>query len=68
MLRGGATDEFGARESSSRLTGVVFFAGFAGIASGSHGPTTIAFLTAVAVAWTWLTALFLAARGRVSGS
>jgi hypothetical membrane protein len=38
----------------SRITGVVFLAGFAGIASGSHGPTTVAFLAAVIVVWTWL--------------
>ncbi|MBV1853139.1 DUF998 domain-containing protein [Catellatospora tritici] len=38
----------------SRITGVVFLAGFAGIAGGSHGPTTLAFLAAVATAWAWL--------------
>jgi hypothetical protein len=38
----------------SRITGVVFFAGFAGIASGSHGPTTVAFIVAVVLVWAWL--------------
>ncbi|MBB2948396.1 hypothetical protein FB565_008179 [Actinoplanes lutulentus] len=38
----------------SRVTGVVFLAAFAGIASGSHGPTTLAFVAAVLLAWTWL--------------
>jgi hypothetical membrane protein len=39
----------------SRITGVVFLAGFAGIASGSQGPTTLAFVAAVLIAWAWLT-------------
>jgi hypothetical protein len=30
-------------------------AGFLGIASGSHGPTTLAFVAAVLVLWSWLT-------------
>jgi hypothetical protein len=38
----------------SRVTGVVFLAGFAGIASGSAGPTTLAFVAAVLVAWAWV--------------
>jgi hypothetical membrane protein len=38
----------------SRVTGVVFLAGFAGIASGSHGPTVLAFVAAVIVVWAWL--------------
>jgi hypothetical protein len=38
----------------SRVTGVVFLAGFAGIASGSHGPTTLAFVAAIVIVWTWL--------------
>jgi hypothetical membrane protein len=38
----------------SRVTGVLFFAGFAGIASGSHGPTTLGFVAAVLIVWTWL--------------
>ncbi|HEU4425371.1 MAG TPA: DUF998 domain-containing protein [Pilimelia sp.] len=42
---------------SSRITGVVFLAGFAGIASGSHGPTTLAFVAAVLIVWAWLTAV-----------
>jgi hypothetical protein len=37
----------------SRITGVAFFAGFAGIASGSHGPTTLAFVVAVVIVWIW---------------
>jgi len=43
----------------SRITAVVFLAGFAGIASGSHGPTTLAFVAAVVIAWTWLTTVSL---------
>jgi hypothetical protein len=39
----------------SRITAVVFLAGFAGIASGSHGPTTLAFVVAVLTVWAWLT-------------
>jgi hypothetical protein len=39
----------------SRVTGVVFLAGFAGIASGSHGPTTLAFVAAVLTVCAWLT-------------
>lgn len=42
---------------SSRIIGVVFLAGFAGIASGSHGPTTLAFVAAVLIVWGWLTAV-----------
>ena len=38
----------------SLVTGVVFLAGFAGIASGSHGPTTLAFVAAVGLVWAWL--------------
>jgi hypothetical membrane protein len=38
----------------SRVTGIVFLAAFAGIASGSHGPTTLAFVAAVLLAWAWL--------------
>jgi hypothetical membrane protein len=38
----------------SLATGVVFLAGFAGIASGSHGPTTLAFVAAVGLVWAWL--------------
>ncbi len=39
----------------SRITGVIFLAGFAGIASGSHGPTTLAFVAAVLTVCAWLT-------------
>ncbi|MFI0469680.1 DUF998 domain-containing protein [Saccharopolyspora sp. 5N102] len=39
----------------SRVTGVVFLAGFAGIASGSQGPTTLAFVAAVLTVWAWMT-------------
>jgi hypothetical membrane protein len=41
----------------SRITGVLFLAGFAGIASGSHGPTTLAFVAAVLIVWAWVTAI-----------
>ena len=42
----------------SRITGVVFLAGFAGIASGSHGAlTTLPFTAAVVLAWSWITVL-----------
>jgi hypothetical protein len=49
----------GSRELAwfSRATGVLFLAGFAGIASGSHGPTTLAFTAAVVLVWTWLAAV-----------
>jgi hypothetical protein len=43
----------------SRVTGVVFLAGFAGIASGSHGPVTLAFVAAVLLVWSWLTTICL---------
>jgi hypothetical membrane protein len=43
----------------SRMTGVAFLAGFAGIANGSHGPTTLAFVGAVVLVWTWLTTVCL---------
>jgi hypothetical protein len=42
----------------SAITGVVFFAGFVGIASGQGNPVTvIAFVVAVLVAWSWVSAL-----------
>ena len=41
----------------SRVTAVAFLAAFAGIASGSHGPTTLAFVTAVVIVWAWLTTI-----------
>jgi hypothetical protein len=39
----------------SRITGVLFLAGFVGIASGSQGPTTLAFVAAVGTVWAWVT-------------
>jgi hypothetical membrane protein len=39
----------------SRITAAVFLAAFVGIASGSHGPTTLAFVAAVLVVWAWMT-------------
>jgi hypothetical protein len=41
----------------SRGTGVAFLAGFAGIASGSHGPTTLAFVAAVLLVWAWFSSV-----------
>ncbi|GLY65083.1 DUF998 domain-containing protein [Amycolatopsis taiwanensis] len=42
----------------SAVTGVLFLAGFAGIASGSGDvATTLAFTAAVLIAWSWLAAL-----------
>lgn len=42
----------------SRITGVLFFAAFVGIASGAgHPATVVAFVVAVILAWTWLSAL-----------
>jgi hypothetical protein len=38
----------------SRIAGFGLLAGFAGIASGSHGPTTLAFVAAVVTVWAWL--------------
>jgi len=38
----------------SRGTAVAFTAAFAGIASGSHGPTVLAFCAAIVLSWTWL--------------
>jgi hypothetical protein len=38
----------------SRLAGVIFLGGFAGIASGSHGPTTLVFVAAVVIVFSWL--------------
>jgi uncharacterized protein DUF998 len=43
----------------SRITGVFFLAAFAGIASGSHGPTTLAFVAAVITVFAWLTTISL---------
>jgi hypothetical membrane protein len=41
----------------SRITGAAFLAGFAGIASGSHGPTTLAFVAAVLIVCAWLSTI-----------
>jgi hypothetical membrane protein len=43
----------------SRVTGVVFLAGFVGIASGSQGPTVLAFVASVIVVWTWMSTVSL---------
>ncbi len=41
----------------SVVTGVLFFAALAGIASGSKGPTTVTFAIGVAIGWAWISAL-----------
>jgi hypothetical membrane protein len=41
----------------SRVTGIAFLAGFAGIASGSAGPTVPAFTAAVVLVWAYLAAV-----------
>lgn len=41
----------------SRGTGAFFLAAFAGIASGSHGPTTLLFVAAVVTVCAWLTSI-----------
>jgi hypothetical protein len=38
----------------SRIAGTVFLAGFAAIASGLPGPTTLVFVAAVVIVWAWL--------------
>jgi hypothetical membrane protein len=43
----------------SRLTAVGFLAAFIGIASGSHGPTTLAFVGAVVAVCAWLSTVSL---------
>lgn len=43
----------------SRVTGIAFVAAFAGIASGSAGPTVPAFTAAVVLVWTYLAAVAL---------
>ena len=48
-----------ARGLFAGVTGVVFLAAFAGIASGGSGPTVLAFVAAVILAWSWLTATSL---------
>lgn len=51
----------------SRVTGVVFLAAFAGIASGSQGPwTTLPFTAAVVLSWTWIACLSVRTYRRVS--
>ncbi|MFJ7216409.1 DUF998 domain-containing protein [Amycolatopsis sp. NPDC098790] len=55
-----------ARAWYSRLSGLLFLAGFAGVASGSASPVvTLGFWAAVAVAFTWLatTSTYLRSRG-----
>ena len=51
----------------SAVTGVVLFAGFAGIASGSGSPTlNMAFGVAVVIAWAWVSALCALTRARLT--
>ncbi|HEY7287409.1 MAG TPA: DUF998 domain-containing protein [Vicinamibacterales bacterium] len=51
----------------SIATGALFFAGFAGIASGSGSRAlTVAFYFAVLLAWTWLTLVFLKSAQKLS--
>lgn len=45
-----------------RITGLLFLAAFIGIASGSAGPTTLAFVLSVLLSWVWLTSVFLKVR------
>lgn len=45
-----------ARAGLSRVTGTIFLAAFAGIASGSTGPATLAFVGAILLSFVWLTA------------
>jgi hypothetical protein len=46
----------------SAVTGMVFLAGFAGVASGQGNPVTIVgFTVAVVLAWAWMTAVSLKA-------
>jgi hypothetical protein len=45
----------------SRITGVLFFAGFVGIASGGGSPATnLAFVAAVVLGWSWVSAVAVA--------
>jgi hypothetical protein len=48
----------------SRVTGVLFLAAFAGIASGSTGPTTLAFVAAVLLSFVWLGSVCVRVAGR----
>jgi O-antigen ligase len=42
----------------SRITGLLFAAGFAAVASGSGGSATVlAFTAAIVLGWAWLTAV-----------
>jgi hypothetical protein len=41
----------------SRVTAVVFLAGFVGISSGSAGPASLAFYASVTLGWAWITLL-----------
>jgi hypothetical protein len=43
----------------SRVTAVVFLAGFVAIASGSHGFTTLAFVAAIVTVFAWLSVVSL---------
>lgn len=43
--------------ASSVATGVIFFAAFFGIASGSKGPVSVAFAVAGIIAWVWISAM-----------
>jgi hypothetical protein len=51
----------------SRIAGIALLAGFAGIASGSHGAwTTLPFTGAVILTWSWVTALSVRSYRRVA--
>jgi uncharacterized protein DUF998 len=53
---------------ASRVTGVVFFAGFAGIASGAGSRVvTLAFVASVVVVWTWLSLVSVHLYRRAAG-
>jgi Protein of unknown function (DUF998) len=70
LMAGRAFAARGARgwAAYSRITGLVFLAGFAGIASGSHGAlTTLPFTAAVVLAWSWITALSIRIYRRTAG-
>ena len=52
---------------ASLLTGIFFFAAFAGIASGTRHPAiNLTFTAAVVVSWAWFTALFAKVRSEMS--
>src|SRR5262245_60335475 len=46
----------------SIATGVIFFAAFFGIASGSQGPVSVAFAVAVVLAWVWISLIMAGLR------